>query len=196
MPISPTQVRDLVEKVVAGRGFDLEEVEVRNRDGQDEVSVVVDRDGGSDLDVLAGLSNEISDALDAAPELADLAYVLEVTSRGVDRPLTHPRHWRRNVGRRVAIDVAPDVTDDEPGADATGRTVTGRIGRLLDDPATRVEVVVNHRGRIAVETIDLDAVTKAVVQVDFSQPSTRELELCGLDADEIEQRRSVRQQDK
>ncbi len=48
----------------------------------------------------------------------------------------------------------------------------------------------NHRGRIAVESIHLDAVTNAVVQVDFSQPSATELELCGLDADEIDRRRA------
>ena len=65
MPISPTHVSELVQKLVAERGFDLEDVAVRTRDGQEELSIVVDRDGGSDLDVLAGLSTEISDLLDA-----------------------------------------------------------------------------------------------------------------------------------
>lgn len=183
MPISPTQVRELVEKLVAERGFDLEDITVRSRDGQEELSIVVDRDGGSDLDVLAGLSTEISDLLDATPDFADLAYVLEVTSRGVDSPLTLSRHWRRNTGRRVVVEV-----DGGPGSQP--RTVTGRIGRLLDDPAPAVEVVANHKGRIAMETVDLASVTQAVVQVDFSQPSVRELELCGLEPDEIEARRA------
>ncbi|AFR48711.1 ribosome maturation factor RimP [Gordonia sp. KTR9] len=183
MPISPTHVSELVQKLVAERGFDLEDVTVRTRDGQEELSIVVDRDGGGDLDVLAGLSAEISDLLDATPAFADLAYVLEVTSRGVESPLTLPRHWRRNTGRRVVIEI-----DGDPSSEA--RTVTGRIGRLRDDPAPAVEVVVNHKGRIAVESVDLESVTKAVVQVDFSQPSVRELELCGLEPDEIELRRA------
>ncbi|WP_439032679.1 ribosome maturation factor RimP [Gordonia terrae] len=183
MSISPTHVSELVEKLVAERGFDLEDVTVRHRDGQEELSVVVDRDGGSDLDVLAELSNQISDVLDATPEFADLAYVLEVTSRGVESPLTRARHWRRNLGRRVVVEVAGN-----PGSEA--RTVSGRIGRLLDDPPNSVQVVANHKGRIAVETVDLGAVTKAVVQVDFSQPSVRELELCGLEPEEIERRRA------
>ena len=183
MPISPTHVSELVQKLVAERGFDLEDVTVRTRDGQEELSIVVDRDGGSDLDVLAGLSTEISDVLDATPAFADLAYVLEVTSRGVESPLTLPRHWRRNTGRRVVVELAG-------GPESPGRTVTGRIGRLLDDPAPAVEVVANHKGRIAVETVDLGSVTTAVVQVDFSQPSVRELELCGLGPDEIEARRA------
>ncbi|WP_232719271.1 ribosome maturation factor RimP [Gordonia metallireducens] len=181
MPISPPQVSELVEKLVVEQGFDLEDVIVNRRDGQDELTIVVDRDGGSDLDVLADLSNRISEVLDAVPELADEdPYVLEVTSPGVDRPLTLPRHWRRNTGRRVAVDLAPDEGSDE-------RSITGRIGKLDE---TNVEIVMNHRGRIAVETIPLEAVTRAVVQVDFSQPSVAELELCGLDADEIERRRA------
>lgn len=190
MSISPPQVSELVEKLVVEQGFDLEDVTVNRRDGQDELTIVVDRDGGSDLDVLAELSNRISEVLDAAPELADDdPYTLEVTSPGVDRPLTLPRHWRRNAGRRVAVDVAG-------GADAEARSVTGRIGKLVpggdtdEDTGGRVEIVMNHRGRIAVESIPLDAVTNAVVQVDFSQPSAAELELCGLDADEIDRRRA------
>ncbi|MEO9328733.1 ribosome maturation factor RimP [Gordonia aurantiaca] len=180
MPISPPQVSELVEKLVADQGFDLEDVTVTRRDGTDELTIVVDRDGGSDLDVLAALSNKISEILDAIPDLSDDPYVLEVTSRGVDRPLTHPRHWRRNLGRRVEI----RLTDGDDGAK---RTVTGRIGRLGE---SQVEIVANHKGRIAVETVDLAEVVKAVVQVDFSQPSVRELELCGLDEDEIARRRS------
>ncbi|MGW9265464.1 ribosome maturation factor RimP [Gordonia terrae] len=183
MPISPTHVSELVQKLVAERGFDLEDVTVRTHDGQEELSIVVDRDGGSDLDVLAGLSTEISDLLDATPAFADLAYVLEVTSRGVESPLTLPRHWRRNTGRRVVVELTGDP-------DSPARTVTGRIGRLLDDPAPAVEVVANHKGRIAVETVELGSVTTAVVQVDFSQPSVRELELCGLEPHEIEARRA------
>ncbi len=76
------------------------------------------------------------------------------------------------------------LTDAEDGS---RRTVTGRIGRLTE---ADVEIVANHKGRIAVEAVALADVVKAVVQVDFSQPSVRELELCGLDPDEIARRRS------
>ncbi|MDJ0496162.1 ribosome maturation factor RimP, partial [Gordonia alkanivorans] len=72
------------------------------------------------------------------PELTDAdAYDLEVTSPGVDRPLTLPRHWRRNTGRRVAGDVAPLEGSEE-------RSLTGRSGKLDE---TNVEIVMNLRGR-------------------------------------------------
>ena len=70
------------------------------------VRVVVDKDGGSTLDDIAEVSRAVSDLLDTAeeqePELLGGAYVLEVSSPGVDRRLTLPRHWRRNTGRLVA----------------------------------------------------------------------------------------------
>ncbi|MFW0784726.1 ribosome maturation factor RimP [Gordonia sp. CPCC 206044] len=179
MSISAEQITDLVEPIVGARGFDLEDVAVATAAGRTDVTVVVDRDGGSDLDVLADLSREISERLDDEPDLADAAYVLEVTSPGVDRPLTLPRHWRRAVGRKVAAEVA-DANGDT-------RRIVGRVGPIDDD---RVRLVLNERGRIRTEEIALDAITTAVVQVDFSRPSTAELELCGLSEDEISRRRS------
>ncbi|GAA3690169.1 ribosome maturation factor RimP [Gordonia hankookensis] len=181
MPIIAEQVSQLVEPVVRAAGFDLEDVVVTEVAERTDLTVVVDRDGGSDLDVLADLSRELSDLLDDAPSTVDAVYTLEVTSPGVDRPLTAARHWQRARGRKVAIEVA--ATDD----DASPRRLTGRAGPVDDGG---VLLVVNERGRIRTETVALDSVTTAVVQVDFGQPSVTELELCGLDPDEIRRRRS------
>ena len=64
--------------------------------------VVVDRDGGIDLDAVAEVSRAVGAALDADPDAMPGTYVLEVTTPGVDRPLTQPRHWRRAKGRLVS----------------------------------------------------------------------------------------------
>ena len=159
MPISPTQVRELVEKLVAERGFDLEDITVRSRDGQEELSIVVDRDGGSDLDVLAGLSTEISDLLDATPDFADLAYVLEVTSRGVDRPLVAPRHWRRNADRLVKVTLEPPLTGEV-------------VGRVLDcdEDADGGGVRLDVKGEV--RRLAYADIKKALVQVEFNRRST------------------------
>ncbi len=94
-------LRPLVEPVVESAGYDLEEVVVTSAGRRSVVRVVVDRDGGIDLDAVAEVSRAVSGALDEADAFGDSAYTLEVTSPGVDRPLTEPRHWRRNVGRLV-----------------------------------------------------------------------------------------------
>ncbi|HEU4346151.1 MAG TPA: ribosome maturation factor RimP [Actinoplanes sp.] len=96
-----------IEPVVAAAGYDLEEVSVSRAGRRHVVRVLVDADGGIDLDRVAVVSREISSVLDEADESGGevLAgeYQLEVGSPGVDRPLTQPRHWRRNVGRMVAV---------------------------------------------------------------------------------------------
>jgi ribosome maturation factor RimP len=101
--LSQTRLRELVEPVVAGAGYDLEDVSAAPAGRRSVIRVVVDRDGGVDLDAIAEVSRAVSAALDVADGLGDTSYVLEVTSPGVDRPLTEPRHWRRNVGRMVSI---------------------------------------------------------------------------------------------
>lgn len=101
------RLRGVVEPVVAAEGYDLEELSVSRAGRRHVVRIAVDRDGGLDLDAVATVSRAVSTALDEAEEaggeLLAGEYQLEVGSRGVDRPLTLPRHWRRNVGRLVKV---------------------------------------------------------------------------------------------
>jgi ribosome maturation factor RimP len=101
------RVRAVIEPVVTAAGYDLEDVNLSRAGRRHVVRVLVDADGGIKLDDVAVVSREISAALDAADEAGGevLAgeYQLEVGSPGVDRPLTAPRHWRRNVGRLVTV---------------------------------------------------------------------------------------------
>jgi len=101
------RLRTVIAPVIEEAGYDLEDLTVSRAGRRHLLRVLVDADGGISLDEVADLSRDISAALDRAEE-ADGAftageYVLEVGSPGVDRPLTQPRHWRRNVGRLVAV---------------------------------------------------------------------------------------------
>jgi ribosome maturation factor RimP len=97
-----------IEPVVVSAGYDLEELVVTPAGRRSVVRVVVDRDEGVSLDDIADVSRAVSAMLDENDgELGRAPYVLEVTSPGVDRPLTEPRHWRRNAGRLVAVAVGP-----------------------------------------------------------------------------------------
>ena len=115
----------LVEPL-ANVGVDLEDVQVQRAGRREVVRVVVDKDGGVDLDTVADVSRIVSALLDAPP-LSDQfagAYVLEVTSPGVDRPLTEPRHWRRATGRLVDIALVDGTTLRARVRDVEGDTVT------------------------------------------------------------------------
>jgi ribosome maturation factor RimP len=100
--VSRDRVRTALAPVVAAAGFDLEDVVVTTAGRRSVIRVVVDRDGGLDMDAVAAVSRVVSEALDSSDVTGDAAYTLEVTSPGVDRPLSEPRHWRRAVGRLVA----------------------------------------------------------------------------------------------
>lgn len=113
------EVEAIVAPAVAKAGFDLEGLSVTKAGRRLLVRALVDTDGGVSLDDIAVVSKAVSKALDSAESLggpfADAAYTLEVSSPGVDRPLTEPRHWRRNIGRLVAVHIG-----EEP---LTGRVV-------------------------------------------------------------------------
>src|SRR5688572_11187840 len=115
-----------IEPVVGAAGYDLEELVVTPAGRRSVVRVVVDRDEGVTLDDIADVSRAVSEVLDANDDgMGRTPYVLEVTSPGVDRPLTEPRHWRRNTGRLVTVAVGPAGSTEEVLARITGVTDGG-----------------------------------------------------------------------
>jgi ribosome maturation factor RimP len=96
-------LRDVVEPVCTAHAVDVEALEISSAGRRRRVVVVIDADGGVDLDRCAELSHALSSALDAANVLGESPYTLEVSSPGVARPLQLPRHWRRNIGRLVRV---------------------------------------------------------------------------------------------
>ncbi len=131
----------LLEPVVRAMNMDLEGLKVTTTGRRRLLRVVVDADGGVSLDDIALASRELSARLDGAGEMGELPYTLEVSSPGVDRPLTQPRHWRRAIGRLVAAQLTASANDhDGNGAGSVlGRVVgTSEHGVSLDcDGVTR-----------------------------------------------------------
>ena len=144
----------LLEPAVQATGVDLEDVEIRAVGRRIVVRVLVDSETGVSLDQVAAASTAVSEALDADDPFGDEPYTLEVSSPGVERPLTLPRHWRRSTGRLVAITTAKH------------EQVTGRITSVTD---TEVELEIDVKGRTSRRTIALADVARAVVQVEFSR---------------------------
>lgn len=150
-------VADRVEQalgpVVAERGLDLEAVDVQPAGRRRLVRVLVDRDGGISLDDVAALSHELSDVLDASDAMGEQPYVLEVSSPGVDRPLTLPRHWRRAIGRLVVVELVG------------GGSVVGRVVSATSDSA----VLDTDEGR---RECGFAEVARAQIEVEFTHPRT------------------------
>lgn len=139
---------ELLEPVLAEAGLDLEGIELSPAGKRRVLRVVVDSDEGVDLDTVGEVSEEVSAILDSSDVMGKTPYVLEVTSPGVDRPLTHPRHWRRSRGRLVRASFVE------------GGEVTGRVTEA-DDQGVTLDV----KGRP--RTFAYSTITKAKVQVEF-----------------------------
>jgi ribosome maturation factor RimP len=164
---SQTQVIELLDGEFARAGYEIEDVVIDPRARPPRITVIADGDTALDLDTIAELSRSASTLLDAVNSIAG-RYVLEVSSPGVDRPLTSEKHFRRARGRKVEI------------ALADGTNVTGRVGEISDN--TLLLVVRDDRARDwTVRPVPIGEIVKAVVQVEFSSPSKRELELAAAD---------------
>ena len=154
MTASGARLSELLSPVVTAAGADLEDVSVSKAGKRSVVRVLVDRDGGVSLDDVADLSRAVSDALDALdeqdPSALGPSYVLEVSSPGVDRPLTEPRHWRRNITRLVTATLRD------------GTTATGRV-TAADDDAVTLDVDGAER------VLPYGDVARGAVQVEFSR---------------------------
>lgn len=149
---STTEIRDrlgeLLAEPVGSLGLDLEGVDVETAGKHRVVRVAVDRDGGVDMDHIAEATRAVSAVLDETEVMGERPYTLEVSSPGVDRPLTLPRHWRRNVGRLVK------VTFHE------GEPVTGRIV-AAEESSAQLDVEGETR------EVALADVARAKVQIEF-----------------------------
>lgn len=151
------RIEAVVEPVLSQFALDLDAVEIKPAGNRSMVRVVVDGDGddgtGPSLDDIAEATKAVSTALDGSDVTGSGSYTLEVTSRGVSRPLTRPRHWRRNHDRLVRV----SLTD--------GSQLTGRITTTDDDTAT-LDVDGSPR------TVAYADVTKALIQVELNRKSS------------------------
>jgi len=145
--VSRQRVRDTLQPVVSAAGYDLEDVSVTAAGRRSVVRVVVDRDGGVDLDAVADVTRAVSAVLDEGDVMGQAPYVLEVSSPGVDRPLTEPRHWQRAAGRLVRVPVTDvgTVTGRVSAADDAGVTID------VDGDAQQFDYAALGRGQIQVE---------------------------------------------
>lgn len=149
------RISTALEPVLAAHDLEVEAVEIQRAGRRSVVRVVVDGDGpqgnGPGLDDIAAATQSVSAALDESDVTGDHPYTLEVSSRGVTRPLALPRQWRRNTGRLVKVSF---TSDEEP--------VIGRIVETDDDLAV-LDIAGEHR------SIPYTEVAKAQVQVEFNR---------------------------
>jgi len=164
---------------VASEGLFLEEIEIKLAGAHRTVHVIVDlpetETGGVSLDRIAEISRVLSDAMDEDPHDDGRPYSLEVSSPGVSRPLTEPRHWRRNTGRMVTV------------FPVRGDAVTGRLVETDAEGITVIPELPVKKGMKAKQGekthLAFSDIAKGRVEIEFAH---LEDEPAGEDADEFE----------
>lgn len=142
---------EVIEPIVRNAGFDLETLVVTAAGRRSQVRVVIDGDEGVSLDDIALVSKAVSTVLDETDAvMGSSPYTLEVTSPGVDRTLTEPRHWRRATGRLVRFTL-------------DGKTSEGRVLEV-DETGVRLDLGQSEQRHPIANLL------AAKVQVEFSRP--------------------------
>ena len=148
------QISELVTPAVSDLGFYLEDVHVATPGNHRIVTCIVDGDISLNLDQVTSVSRVISELLDEAAFMGETPFTLEVTSPGVDRPLTQPRHFAKNVDRLLKI------------VKLDGSEVTGRILSNTDQDVT---LTVTVKKETLEQTVALADIKRAVVEIEFNR---------------------------
>ena len=135
--------------VVSALGYEVDEIILTTAGRRRVLEVVIDADTPVDMNAIADSSRAISAYLDESAVMGEMPYLLEVSSRGVDRPLSKPAHWRRNIGRLVEIK-------------GSAHNLAGRITEFAD-PIVTIDVDGKTR------EVDVTEISKATIQVEFKK---------------------------
>jgi len=167
-PVEDKRLAGLIQPVVSAAGMDVESVRVSMVGKRRLLRVVVDSDSGVSLDDAAEISREVSALLDASNAMGEVPYTLEVSSPGVDRPLTEPRHWRRAARRLVKVKVSGEGS------------IVGRV-LAADDDGVTLDVDGSKR------ELGYGALGPGAIQVEFGRlPEADEQDADDLDADALD----------
>ena len=148
------QITELIEPAVSAQGFFLEEVQLVSPGKHRIITCIVDGQVALNLDQVTSVSRAISELLDESPIMGDTPFTLEVTSPGIDRPLTKPRHFAKNHDRLLKV------------TKSDGDVVTGRILSNTDNAVTLTVEVKKETDEVVIAYTDIK---RAVVEIEFNR---------------------------
>jgi ribosome maturation factor RimP len=140
------QVAAVITPAIEALGFYVEDISITSAGRRSMLTVIVDGDTHLSLDQVTVATKAISEIVENLPTLGNNPFTLEVTSPGLDRPLTKPRHWRKNKDRLIKI-----VLND-------GKEITGRI-----KDSTEADVIVDE------QNIKFADIKRATLEIEFKQ---------------------------
>jgi ribosome maturation factor RimP len=148
------QISEFISPALHKAGYFLEDINIVSPGQHRIVTVIVDGESALNLDQVTVASKLVSELLDEASFMGETPFTLEVTSPGIDRPLTLPRHFAKNADRLLKV----TKTD--------GEVVTGRI---LSNTEVDVILTVTEKKDVKQVTITLADIKRAQVEIEFNR---------------------------
>ncbi|CAN2210443.1 ribosome maturation protein RimP [Candidatus Nanopelagicaceae bacterium] len=148
------QIAELITPALQQAGYFLEDVNLVTPGNHRIVTVIVDGENALNLDQVTVASKLISELMDEAPFMGETPFTLEVTSPGIDRPLTLPRHFAKNVSRLLKVTKTDGVVE------------TGRITSNTDSDVTLSVVEKKEMKEVVIALADIK---RAVVEIEFNR---------------------------
>lgn len=97
-----TKVKELIEPQITEMGLELFDVEYVKEGTHWYLRIYIDKEGGVDIDDCAAVSQKVSDLLDKE-NIIPQAYMLEVSSPGIERPLRKEEDYEKHKGELVSV---------------------------------------------------------------------------------------------
>ena len=148
------QISEHITPALHKAGYFLEDVNLVSPGQHRIVTVIVDGESALNLDQVTVASKLVSELLDEATFMGETPFTLEVTSPGIDRALTLPRHFAKNVDRLLKV------------TKSDGVVITGRI---LSNTDSDVTLSVTEKKDVKEVVISLDAIKRAQVEIEFNR---------------------------
>ena len=143
MPLNE-EISAAIRPAIEATGNYLEELTITSAGKVKILTVIVDSESHLNLDQVTAVTKSISEIVEALPALGDTPFTLEVTSPGLDRPLTKPRHWRNNLNRLVKITMT------------SGALIEGRIVEVTESTAM-----------VGSEIVSFEDIKRATLEIKF-----------------------------
>ena len=148
------QISEHITPALHKAGYFLEDVNLVSPGQHRIVTVIVDGESALNLDQVTVASKLVSELLDEATFMGETPFTLEVTSPGIDRPLTLPRHFAKNIDRLLKV------------TKSDGVVVTGRILANTDSDVT---LSVTEKKDVKEVVISLGDIKRAQVEIEFNR---------------------------
>ena len=139
------EIASAVSPIIEAGGNYLEEIKIVSAGKRKLITIIVDSDSYLNLDQVAAISREISETIENLKSLGSSPFTLEVTSPGVDRPLTKPRHWEKNIGKLVKVTKIDGSVQEGRIKSSSSDSATLDTGEVLFSDVKRASIQIEFK---------------------------------------------------